>query len=404
LTPNDALEKVAIEYGFGPDFIDRVGQLYNTSCTLRQLADTKGHLKRAIEHPLADPGEVVERLFSQTSEKKSAGVDNLVKASLYEDPMSISAGSLVKAAEERSSQEYSRDPSLLLKSAFKRVDAARKDVTALDSRVFQMQQHRDLLIQKAAAHFRQDGCERFGEVENRIKSAYGKVGECVMDTLWEMLGGAKKLHKRASAEPTRALLVPGQSPYRELSDVIKLSVDLNLARRQKAAAAGAVEEVRQGIFKRASQLTSEEEPIEKEATITSALQFKGVSDLLDSLTDESEAESAKQKATIDSIDPEHDARMRAIRAQSVFSRLVAEDPVISQYDPAETAEAYNEISTLAPHIANQPAVLRGYLRRFLESSPQSSGRLLDTFEAGQLKDMDLRLSPNMKALRSSATA
>lgn len=393
LTPNEALEKVATEYGFGPDYIDRVGQLYNTSCTLRQLQDTKGHLKRAIEHPLADPGAVVEKLFAAPTSEKAAG-DNRVCASLYEDPMSIASEEMTKAAAVTARiPSYSYDPALLLKRAYAILNGVEQDVTRLGSRVYNLEERRSVMLSKAAAHFRQTGAEPFEEVEQRVKSAYGLLGEKTVEVLWSTLGGAQKLHKRASAEPTRPLFVPTQTPYRELTEVIKISCELEKARRQRTAAAEAVGEMRQDIRKRAAALAGQPEPNVKEAGMGSALQFKGVNELIDSLVDEGEVESAQGKAESNAVDPNHEAALRSIRAQSVFQRVMADDPVIGQYDPSDVADAYNEISTLAPKVATQPAVLRGYLRRFLESSPQASGRILDTFEAGQLADLDKKIGP-----------
>jgi len=398
LTPNEALEKVAIAYSFGPDFIDRVGQLYNTSCTLRQMADTKGQEKRAIEHALADPGAVVEKLFAAQTSEKVAEADNMVKASLYEDPMAVSSGHLTKAAfESEQAPVYGRDPAQLLKRSFNLLSGLDQDVRNLDTRVFGLSERRSLMLQKAAAHFRRDGAEPFGEVESRIKSAYGVVGGAAIEVLWASMGGAKKLHKRAEAEPSRTLYVPDQTPYRELTEVIKTSNELVKARKQHEAAEAVAADTRKDIFKRASRLAGgEEEGLDKEAGISTALEFKGVTELIDNLVDGNDAESAQNKAVTNSLDPSHEANLRSIHAQSVFQNLMAGDPVIGQYDPSEVADAYNEISTLAPRISNQPAVLRGYLRRFLESSPQPDGRVLDTFEAGQLADLDKKMNPAVK--------
>ena len=43
---------------------------------------------------------------------------------------------------------------------------------------------------------------------------------------------------------------------------------------------------------------------------------------------------------------------------------------------------------MSPLSSTQPVVLRGYLRRLLESSPDVSGRVLEGHEVGQLAEIE----------------
>jgi hypothetical protein len=391
LTPDEALEKVATDYSFTPAFIDRVGQLYNTSCTLRQLSDTKGHTKRSIEHALADPAKVAAKLFSQSTEKK-AYLDNRVVSAHYEDPMSFgSVEPIVKAAAESTPlpKLSEADFNLLYKRACAKVHGMRRNIDAMRTAVLRREEERDRYLDKAAAYFRRPGCESFAEVEERLRSVHGAVGVKVAEALWHNLGGAQKLCKRAGESDGRPKHMPSQSPYLELNEFIKLSGELVTARKMVKAATESVDHVEASIKARAAELVHG--PVEKEAGITTALQFKGVNELVDALTSDDAVARAEQKAKAEAIDPVHEADLRAIKAQAIFQRLLSEDPVIGQYGPAAVAEAYNEISAAAPSITAQPVALRGYLRRFLESSPQPTGRTLDTFETGQLADLEKKL-------------
>lgn len=84
--------------------------------------------------------------------------------------------------------------------------------------------------------------------------------------------------------------------------------------------------------------------------------------------------------------PEHEAELRNIRVKGTLHDLMLNDPVISGYEPAEVANAFNDISEVAPNLVESPGVLQAVLRKRLES-----GQLAD-FDLKQLLEMDkLRL-------------
>ena len=86
------------------------------------------------------------------------------------------------------------------------------------------------------------------------------------------------------------------------------------------------------------------------------------------------------------FDPAHEAELRKIRTQAMLSEFISTDPVISTYDPEEVAAAYNQVVQLAPRTAQQPAVMRGLLRKMLQQQDA-----LEPFEAGQLAEVEERL-------------
>jgi hypothetical protein len=393
-TPDSALQKVAKDNNFGPDFVERLAQMYNTSRTLKMMKEAGGETKRTIDHPLADASAVISELFSDVGEKSASVKGNRVTASLDHDPMTICTDEFVKAAsaEVGTGPSYIRDPHLLLKRAYNIADAIEKEAAALASEVARIDESRLVYLQKAASYFRSMYHDPFAEVEQRIKSAHAELGSHAMDAVWAMMDGARKLEKRAEEQPSRPLHVPNQSPYKEIEEVIKLSCAKAKAKRRAAAAKASAKEYKAEIKKRAQAIASGKAPAPtKQASFVGALQFKGVNEAIDSLIGKDDEESAKAKAISKSVDPVHESNLRSIRAQSNLSKLLAEDPVISQYDPQEVTTAYNEISQLAPRTVTQPSVLRGYLRRFLESSPQAAGRTMDTFEVDQLAGLESKM-------------
>jgi hypothetical protein len=70
-------------------------------------------------------------------------------------------------------------------------------------------------------------------------------------------------------------------------------------------------------------------------------------------------------------------RVKQVTIRSTLNDLLVNDPVIKGYDPEEVVEFFNELVRLQPAIADQPAVLRGLLRRSLQQGQ------IEPFEAGQ---------------------
>jgi hypothetical protein len=113
--------------------------------------------------------------------------------------------------------------------------------------------------------------------------------------------------------------------------------------------------------------------------------------------------AAKDKAELVGLatasDPAHENRLRSIKAEADLQDLMAEDPVISQYDPSDVVDAFNELSRLSPSAGTQPIIMRGYLRRLLESSPDVAGRVLEGHEAAQLAEIDKNIRPQKEGLK-----
>jgi hypothetical protein len=83
------------------------------------------------------------------------------------------------------------------------------------------------------------------------------------------------------------------------------------------------------------------------------------------------------------FDPEHEAELVKIRTQAMMSDFMSNDPVISTYDPDEVTSAYNQIVQMAPRSAQQPAVMRGLLRKMLQQQDA-----MEPFEAEQVAKIE----------------
>lgn len=94
-------------------------------------------------------------------------------------------------------------------------------------------------------------------------------------------------------------------------------------------------------------------------------------------------ERLKSETLSELFDPEHEAEMTKIRTQAMLSDFMSNDPIISTYDPDEVTDAYNQIVQMTPRTAQQPAVMRGLLRKMLQQQDA-----LEPFEAEQVAQIE----------------
>jgi hypothetical protein len=81
-------------------------------------------------------------------------------------------------------------------------------------------------------------------------------------------------------------------------------------------------------------------------------------------------------------DPRHEAELRNIQAEAMLTDLMANDDVISGYDPAEVTRHYGEISQLSPRASTQSGLMRALLRKRLQQGAP------DPFELDMLIRME----------------
>lgn len=94
-------------------------------------------------------------------------------------------------------------------------------------------------------------------------------------------------------------------------------------------------------------------------------------------------EEVEQDAMAEYFDPVHDAEMNKIKTQAMLNDFLANDPIISTYDPDEVLGAFNQVSQMVPRAAMQPAVMRGQLRKLLQQQDA-----MEPFEANQLVEVE----------------
>ena len=119
----------------------------------------------------------------------------------------------------------------------------------------------------------------------------------------------------------------------------------------------------------------------------------GISKARDFLDNKLQSISNATPARVNSLvnrmgDPDHESELANIRTRAMLTDMLSRDSVISGHDPRAVADAFNELSQLAPRMATQPLMARPFLRKQLEMGH------LDSFEGnealgaeGKLRDL-----------------
>ena len=109
-------------------------------------------------------------------------------------------------------------------------------------------------------------------------------------------------------------------------------------------------------------------------------------------------------------DPAQDASLRDIAVKTNLIDLINSDEYLSDKDPEEVLDAYNELMEIAPEIHNKKALLRAALRQYLESGGidiQSLGLIGDVGRKTESREDEKKtelINQVQKMLEYSATA
>lgn len=414
--PNDALYKVAQDHKFHPEIVKRMGEAINVSRTLAHLKTASG-AEKAASFPLVDAAAVIEKMYPE----KPVG-EAEVKAASYVPDCYNRAETMDFQKEARTTNRLTKLPPLTEKKAealpVDPASAARK----------QLSQVRELerLEKQAKSNYRiacvhllgaagdigqviRDTCPgAYADIERRAVATYGPMGKMAMDMVYRAgnLDNRRYNIKRAelSGTPERLVWDMSASPMKEIDQLIKSAEavsDLALAVVEREIAH---EEFRaKSNLKRAADdgtpnmvldtiLGSAPAKREEVFPVDGAGFRKAAVDLLTPvLTGGAMAMGLKEPQSTDkyrdalgeAYDPVHRAEMDKVHVKAMLNDFISNDPIISSYDPAEAATAYNSIAQMSPEAAKQPALMRGLLRSTLQK-----GGVMEPFEVKQMSDIE----------------
>jgi hypothetical protein len=399
-TPIDAMVKVAGESELTPAEMLRVAEAYNTSRTLYHLKSRNGEEKLA-SFPIVRTGEVLARLFpdhySSPAETARSSIYKQASTGPHRifDLMSKQASQAVmeKAASEAEEPAPAADPARELESAYRLArrtqmekDAAEVDLLkaqtdlekAMDYASYQIQFHHNA------------GDTPFERLEAAIHQRYGDEGEKLAELLMGVSGlqNQRNFVRRSLEGPVRVSYTG--EPFRSVDNLYQ----------QVEKLAGMVDGYQKvaAVAEQAAEVYEQlRHPQEKQAIFDATTgAFKSFFQGLEGLSAKPQYEAELRKSLDKVTDPDHRDALTRIRIRSMLTDLLSNDEVIKTYDAQEVLDRYNELSQAAPHLADQPLLVRSALRRALQSGT------VDPFEGGQYVNMDKTLADNRSGDASRA--
>ena len=432
--PDVALEKVARQYGLGPGKIRLVAHGYNTGRQLSQWRDPgrSSVLDKLARFPLCDPEAVIARVHGPAAVAPASAVRSVrqaadagVVAADYDRPPRLDlppARPSVKSAAARPAAGRAAATPADPDDAFDRsLGRVRKAAAAYEECRRAARAARDRVaraVDRVVAYFRKDARDRlsFPQVKAAAEAYFGggvaalldlvcthlprltrekQAGDGPVDLTAEpfvLLAEAVKAAAAAADLSARATRLgddwqrtrseqfrrytpdwPRRRSWPVSDDAVKAAAVFAPSRPRRLAPCSPYRRVHAGVEKTAIA------PV-----IVGALAGPTVGRIF--TTAEGTPEERVESVVSRLGDPEHENELRKIRVRAALNQMMTDpDDPISSYDPHRVVQVYNEISQVAPRLAENVAALRPVLRKRLEGHTEP-------FEAKELVEMERTLA------------
>lgn len=401
MSPNDALHKVAVELKYSPGFLKKACHAFNTGRQLAQWEANENALDKLASFPLADYDVVHDRIWGQTQEKAASVNYGFIPLPSYDalatnDLLALPV--LEKSAEVKTEVAYSSTRSYDHYKYAELLEAnSRTEKTAAELNF-------NSAINKLINYFQKSAYDRlpFAQVEYAVSVEYGNAGKALMNTLAEVFPKEKRASAYRFTDNIFSQSVDYNSaPYTLVAQIIKAASVLNnaiskLAEAQEKTAKhrDSLDALYLSINPEVKQEVFTDNLLDKQANIAnlSSLVGLGAADTAKRFGLNLPSEDQELLKTIKKLeDPEHDNELRKIRAQTTLNSLMTDpDNPLSEYDPEDVLNAYNELVQVSPRISDKPAILNPLLNKAL------AGRM-EPFELGET----LKLESGLKSTQAN---
>ena len=409
-SPDDAIVKVATEKKLPAGYVRLMTNAYNTGQSIGNIRNGETLVEKASSFPLANAVNVLERLFPSAVKTAS----EIQQATDVSDDYTLSP---VYWIQRRDAQEKRAD----IKSVQENKVAAYPGIADKPGRKAVNKIHK---LRKEAEQKRLDtiaaGYRVTGSI-NELTNYFRKVGHVPMDTakkycvaiLGDRAGNvldkaatqAGKLSKTAAHHDPDHVVDWEAAPYCLVKESLN-AVDAYITVKdimdnfEKEAEADAVEIARpfcQPAGK--SVITGSVWDRQSQIKTGGAMPFvlgygaaSGVSEFMSPIAKQmfppKEDELASVKKKLEA--PSHTNKIQAIRTRAMLDDMMANDSVISGYEPDEILQAFNHLSELAPNAVTSSNMLaKSLMRKYLEQ-----GQILDTFDIDQLLSAENKIKTN----------
>jgi len=413
------------EYGeFTPQMVQRIVEATNTAMQLAHLKTASGEA-RTESIPLAEPKAIFEDLYPAKVESPAVKAAAAVVPAVYSKP---ETGNFMKVARPLPAREpvpmYGADPEIRAHRTMAIHHGLCKKAEAFRSAYGRQREKVYMLAKTAANYFKMLDHKPFADVESHVVSEYGAIGKAAMETVFKLTNGCEK---RAALSETPLVYNRNIYPYslfsalvEEAQASVKLAEASEEARMEKEKhETEFVDKIRPKKRPKDPEkhsILESDQPVSPELKAASVTETLGGSDssffpkaafdfdlpskMIEGGTSAlglGESKPVNLDALRKIMDPEHEAEMRGIKTKAMLHEFMSSDPIISSYDTEKITNAFNQVSQLAPNAAQQPAVMRGVMRKIL----QQEG-VLEPFETDQLTKLERQLTPSSRDVPAEA--
>lgn len=415
--PNEAIIKAAGDANIPNGQLELMVHAYNTGRTTRQRQQGEDLFEKSADFVLADIGVIREALYPSTV-KTAAAVRRSEAISLE---YAVTPTGMLQRHEKSIKQAAARlaprmvveappnlpplDPVSVVKRAHNRVRENTRQIEEsrrVRSHSFDKMAAR---LERLVDYFKSSGAVSYGDACQSVETLLGPAGVLVMQKVAFVEPRlAKQAARGLPTLPINHTIIHMAEGLRE--EVVSFQA-LDAAYHKTAAELAADSEVTLRPFVQPpcnpSQSILDEVSWDKSAGISQPFAFGmagGIAkDLVAGVSNQIAPDDDKMLArsmrTL--TDPKHEASLRNIRTQAVLQDLMANDPVVSGYDPEEVLGAFNEIGEIAPRMIDQKAMMQTLMRTRLEQGS------LDQFQLDQMLGMDSKLRDRDNAKYTATT-
>jgi hypothetical protein len=356
LSPNEAIQKVAVDEQFSPTVIARMVEAFNKSKSVFMLKNAAED-ERAKPFELANTAEIVEAIFTAApSQEKTA------KARL---PNSDFAGLGLLPPQEKTAKAEENAPTLPIHSFARRLEKyasfCSKVLETMSFRVAQRRRDFSKAIEKAAEEIQKLPPSQLRKTAQMIHNGYPESGP----KLIKILEAYTRCNFPELQKTAHGVVFPADEPYLSIARVYDAANRWAEAKNaqilfEKDAQEGA------GLFREFLRGEGEFGHVKTAASgIKPVYQsFLGSSIAAAGLGAEDKGEEDK---VIDVVEPGVFNRLKELEARRTLMQLVLYDPELSQYEMPELVRAYNESVSSVPDAYKHSSVLKNMMLQNLET-------------------------------------
>jgi hypothetical protein len=404
-SPNDAIAKAASMAKLIPGHVNLMVTAYNVGRSEAQRKSSTDPLEKAAEFELADYPTIINKMYPDSKSEALSKQANSVSPEYSGQPRFLKPkmnSPMTKVAfQVPISAERTMLPETATRKAYASVERLKREMA--DKRAEAQETFDGLLrgINKLAALLADSRPEEVGEVRENAGILFGTDGAGLIVSAMQRKPWLQK--KAVSPSKLRPINVDAE-PYLTLRDCLAKVAQLQSKKEAFHKAAEAYEKADQDLKDKASEQLSFGAPVKPGNVLEVGVSKQGffgnlfgaavgsaAAKELGSTLGGNATADLRKKVQDKLTDPTHDATIRNIRTEAMLNDLLANDEIISGYDPSKVLAHYNEISQLAPRASSSPGLMRTMLRMKLQKGA------LDAFDIDQL----LKIESSLKGQSTS---